>query len=202
VPPAPLPELDAGDIVRFGDVLWRIRRTTGPYLTGWNELRAYGPLASMRWDPHPGPAAAHSNVGVMYAASELDTALAETYQQQREIDVKANLPHATAWMPTRPLRLLDLTTASWLLHAQASAALPYARRDVCRNWARNVHARYPSLDGLLVPSTLTGRPCVVLWSPAGDSFPKAPGFDRALAHPGMWTVCQAVAAAIGYGING
>jgi hypothetical protein len=53
-------------------------------------------------------------------------------------------PVVYAWMPIRPLRLID---------------------------------------GLLYQSSMAGRVCATLWSPALDSFPPGPAFSKLLADP-------------------
>ena len=36
-------------------VLWRVHRSAGGHVVGWNELRHYGPVAACRFDPHEPP---------------------------------------------------------------------------------------------------------------------------------------------------
>jgi hypothetical protein len=179
--------------------LWRVHRTTGEHVLPWNELRTYGPLPSMRWDPHPGQQPAENPNGVLYAASDVATSLAEVYQSSRVIDTRAGAPRLTAWQPTRPLQLLDLS-GTWLLRNEASAALLAAPRSTCRRWARAIYTTWPALDGLQVLSTMTGRINVVLWTAAADAMPTAPSFSRPLAQPLVWSFAHAAAAEIGYRI--
>lgn len=201
-PRGPLTVVD-GDTATVSDVLWRVHRTSGPNVLGFNQLRRYGPLAHMRYDPHPpGPPAVHAGFGVTYAALDLTTALAEVFAASRLIDVTTGAPHATAWTPTRPLELLDLVGSQWALRNGAAAALTAANRRVCRAWAHAIHTELRSLDGLLPPSTMTGRPIVVLWEPSADAFPANPAFSRPLANPMVWTLVKNSALEIGYGITG
>jgi len=187
------------DIADFIGTLWRIHRTQGEHVLPWNTLRTYGPLPSMRWDPHPDPQPISADEGVLYAAADVATSLAEVYQTTRMIDTRAGAPALTAWQPQRRLRLLDLS-GTWLLRNTASAALLAAPRSICRRWARAIYATWPELDGLYVPSTLTGRPNIVLWNAATDSVPTMPSFSRPLTHPLVWSIAQAAAAEIGYHI--
>jgi hypothetical protein len=136
---------------------------------------------------------------VLYAAADLATSLAEVYQTTRVIDTRAGTPTLTAWHPRRPLHLLDLST-TWLLRNSASTALLAAPRSVCRRWARAIYTTWPDLDGLYVPSTMTWRPNIVLWTAAADSIPMMPAFSRPLAHPLVWSITQAAAGEIGYTI--
>ena len=190
---------ELGDTAEYSGTLWRLHRTAGEHVLPWNKLRTYGPLPSMRWDPHPGPDPSARAEGVLYAASDLATSLAEVYQTTRVIDTLAGAPTLTAWQPQRSLHLLDLS-GTWLLRNTASAALLGAPRSVCRRWARVIYTTWPELDGLYVPSTMTGRPNIVLWDAAADSIPTLPSFSRPLTHPLVWSIAQAAAAEIGYSI--
>ena len=196
VPPAPLIR-DDDDVLSIRTVLWRIHRTEGEHVRGWSELRTFGPLPSMRYDPQASQIGDHSE-GVLYAAMDLVTALAEVFQASRTIDVVSFAPRATAWIPTRPLSLLDLT-GTWTLRNGAASSLAQAPRSTCRRWARVIHDTWPEMDGLWAPSTMTGRPIVVLWDTAGDSFPARPEFSRQLSTPVLLTVIRRVARTeIGY----
>lgn len=197
-PPTGL-DLISEDLIEYTGVLWRVHRTAGAHVLPWNRFRTYGPLPSMRWDPHPGEAPAAGSDGVLYAAADIATCLAEVYQASRVVDTVSGAPALTAWSPLRALRLLDLT-GTWPLRNTASAALTAAPRGVCRQWARAIGTTWPDLDGLYAPSTMTGRPNAVLWQPAADSTPDLPAFSRPLSTPMVWSIAQAAAVEIGYGI--
>jgi hypothetical protein len=185
------------DLADYTATLWRVHRTEGEHVLPWNTLRTFGPLPSMRWDPHPGPQPMSGAEGVLYAAVDVATSLAEVHQTTRVIDTRAGAATLIAWLPRRRLRLLDLS-GTWLLRNTASAALLATPRSTCRRWARAIYTTWPELDGLYVPSTLTGRPNVVLWNAAADSIPAMPSFSRPLAHPLVWSIARAAAAEIGY----
>lgn len=195
-PPAALARADS-DVTERAPLLWRVHRTAGAHALAWNALRTYGPLPSLRFDPHPEPVADHDGIGVAYVATDLATALAESFQLTRVVDTRSGAPVLTAWEPTRKLRLLDLTD-SWALRNQAAASLSSAPRVTCRAWARVIHATWPDLDGLWTPSTMTGRPNVELWAASQGSFPRSPRFSRPLAHPLVWSLARAAADQIGY----
>lgn len=182
----------ADDLFAYTGVLWRVHRTQGPHVLGWDTLRAWGPVASGRWEPHPQRAGNQPGEGVMYAATGLATAVVETFQETRRIDPSAGAPRATSWTPTRPLRLLKLTD-DWCLRNGASAALTSAPHAVCRTWTRAVRAAFPDLDGLLTGSVLTGRPNVTLWSPAAETLASLPDFSERLADDLLWDVLDRVA---------
>ena len=189
-PPADLVR-DPGDIVSVRPVLWRIHRTQGSHVLGWNQPRTFGPLPTMRYDPHPEPAAP-SLEGVLYTATSLGTALAETFQATRVVDSGSFRPQVTAWTPTRDLRLLDLT-GGWALRNGAAFSLTTAPKSTCRTWARQIRATWPDLDGLWAPSTMTGDANVVLWNPARTSLPAAPDFSRPLADPTVRAIAARIA---------
>ena len=176
--------LEAGDAFNFQEPLFRLHRTKGKYALPWDQLRRFGPLKSSRWDPHPEPPQEHESQGVSYAAVEPITCFAEVFQARRSISVSTE--HSlTAWIPIRVLRLLDLTE-DWALRQGASASLHAASVTTCRQWAQAIDTQLGnSIDGLYVPSTMTGRPNVVLFSRSADAFPSAPEFTRPLTHPGL-----------------
>lgn len=180
------------DIRHYSGVLWRIHRTRGDYVLGWDKLRTWGPAANCRWEPHPPSAAEHPGEGVMYASVDLATAVVEMFQDTRRVDPHTGAPRATSWTPTRPLRLLDLTD-DWLLRMDASFALASASRATCRTWARAVRVAFADLDGLWTASTLTGRGNVTLWAPAAGTFPDLPGFSEPLAGDLMWDLLDRIA---------
>ena len=116
-----------GDIITVRPLLWRIHRTQGSHVLPWNQLRRFGPIPTMRYDPQPEPAAP-SIEGVLYTATSLATALAETFQATRVVDSRSFEPQATAWTPTRDLQLLDLT-GGWALRNGAAFALATAPQE-------------------------------------------------------------------------
>ena len=160
--------------VKTTSTLWRIHRTTGLHVAPWNQLRSFGPISTCRFDPHPaGPPRPHPGVGVLYAAGDLPTALAEVYQTTRVIDVIAGSPAASAFRFRRPVQLLDLTN-EWPLRAGASHVINTGRRSATRTWARAFLALWPDLDGLWHTSSLTGRPCITLYQAGADALPTKP----------------------------
>ena len=191
--------VDAGDLIDYPGALWRIHRTTGPYRQTWDEMRTYGPLASMRWDAHPPPPGEHPAAAVSYTATDVVTTFAEAFQARRSITLSGAVALA-GWEPTRPLKLLDLT-GTWLVRNGASASLAGTRKDTCRGWARAVRQAWPDIDGLYAPSTMTGGPMAVLYAPSSNSFPAAPRLARALNHPGLSGVVVKVADELGWPVR-
>lgn len=189
-PTRPLTLLDE-DVLIEQPVLWRIHRTVGDHVLPWSALRHWGPNSTMRFDPHPPPATDHPDVGVTYTALDIATAVTETFQQQRIIDTASGRPKATAWRPTRPLRLLNLT-GDWALRNGASHSLASGPRATCRAWARTIAAKWTDLDGLWSQSTLTGRTNVTLWTPATDTFPTVPEFSEYVEAAPMWAILREI----------
>lgn len=186
------------DFVDFVDALFTIHPTAGPYRRRWNELRTYGPVGS-RWDPQPEPRADHPGNGVLYAATDVTTSLAEIFQDRRALTIAADRSLA-GWLSTRALRLLNLTE-TWAIRNGASASLHAAPKSTCRAWARNIRQSWPDLDGLYVPSTMTLRPMVVLFTPAGTAFPAGPSLARALNHPDLAGILIGAADELGWPVR-
>jgi len=178
------------------DVLWRVHRTAGAHVVDWNQLRYWGPSASMRFDPHEPPARIQDR-GATYTALAVPTALAEVFQQRRVINTRRGTPYLTGWKPPRPLTLLDLT-GSWPIYAGAAHVINTGRRDYCRAWARAIHTAWPKLDGLRHLSAMTGGEAVTLFTHAADSFPARPLLSLPLDHPGLRASLLDAAAQIAY----
>lgn len=179
--------------------LWRVMRTSGPHVLPWGLTRRYGPLTQMRWDPHPAPRGEHIDVGVLYAALDITTTLAEAFAATRCVETTAGNPHLVSWVPTRPLRLLDLT-GGWALRNRAAHSLAGATKDTCRSWAREICTAFADLDGLCAVSTMTGHPSIVLFARAEDSIPDSPATSRPLTDPTVLLVLSVAAAEIGYSL--
>ena len=203
-PPRPL-AITPEDIRLHQGLLWRIHRTAGEYPSAWNDFRSYGPLTTMRWDPHPGSVGEHPGHGVLYTATDLRTAVAEVFQTQRRVDPMGAGIAATTFAPVRPLRLLALLAedSPWLLRNGASHPLMAAPRDTCRAWAREIARAEPAdgqgpVDGLWAESTMTGRPMVVLFERAASALPEGPRASALLAAPVMMAALSDISASLGW----
>lgn len=196
-PPSRLDLQDAEVLTLVGRQLARIALTTSPYALPWGGLRTWGPVQRCRWDPHPPPAGEHPGHGVLYTACDLMTCAAEVFADTRVVDTRSDSPVLQVWQPTRPLRLLDLTSR-WALRNGASVSLDSAERATCRAWARAVHDQLPALDGLWVRSTMTGQAMTVLLTPAADSIPALPDQSAPLADPTIHALLCELAPDIGY----
>lgn len=180
--------------------LWAILDGSGPYARPFGTMRSYGPVASARFDPHPEPADAASGELVLYVACDLLTAIAERYQRRRMVSlIDPAFPVVCSWSATRDLSLIDVTSVG-TVRLGASHAINAGPKKVCRRWAQAIRAAWPSVDGMLYSSSMTGRDCAVLWTPAGDSFPPGPAFAEFMASPGShWQrLIQKACADLGY----
>lgn len=182
-PPGPL-SIGQSDIVTFStmDPLFRIHTVHGNHPMPWNELREFGPLRQKRWDPHPLPVDYHPGIGVAYCTADPLTVFAEIFQSRRTIRINTDQA-LTAWLPSRNLRLLDLT-GHWATQNGASASLHSAPKLTCRTWAQAIHSYSTDvqIDGIYTPSTMTLKPMIVLFSSARSAFPAAPMFSELLTH--------------------
>jgi hypothetical protein len=182
-----------------GEPLIRIHTVRGRHPLTWNGFREFGPVSTMRWDPQTPPPGHHPGIGVSYCATDPTTALAEVFQSRRNIRLSRD-QSLTAWFPTRDLRLLDLT-GLWATRNGASASLHAAPRSTCRAWSRSIYGRTVQdkpLDGLYVPSTMTGRPMVVLFSDAATAFPATPAFSELLVQPAVRMLAVAAGRVLGW----
>lgn len=192
-------------ILVYDGPLWRIHTVAGRHPMAWDELRWNGPLRSHRWDPQPGPLTVRSTAGVSYAAPDVTTAFAEIFQGDRAITLTSDRA-LSGWRPIRPLELLNLTggdgSGDWAVRHGASASLPQAPRSTCRAWASAIHDQLGDrIDGLLVPSTVTGDPMVVLFARSTDAFPVAPSFSRTLEQADVLTLAVRVRGRLGWPIR-
>lgn len=183
----------------YDGALYRIHRVEGRHRTRWDQMRAWGPDMSSRWDPHPEPVGDHQDERVMYAATDYATAFGEVFQGTRSVTVSPSKALA-AWLPRRPLRLLDLTD-TWAVRNGASGSLNSAPRSTCRAWAREIRSAWPDIDGLLTRSTMTNRPVVTLFAPARDSFPDGPSLSRPLTHRAVTPLAVQAADDLGWPVR-
>jgi hypothetical protein len=182
--------------------LARIYLAGGRYPSNWNEFRIVGPIASARFDPHPptpdGEPVAAPGCGVLYAAVELQTCVAESFQASRVLDRQTGRPWLVVFRSTRVLRLLDLT-GTWPTRAGASQAISSGARDRSRSWARAIRAAYDDIDGLWYRSSMDrGQPAVCLWEPARDAMPPSPWAHLPLDAPGLTLPLARACRAVGY----
>lgn len=200
-PPASLDFDPARDVMSYAGPFWRIFTARGPHAQAWNEARFFGPLRGMRFDPHPPPLGTHGR-GVMYVAASITTAFAEVFQADRVIARDQNRAVAS-WIPTRPLKFLDLA-GSFPVRNGASFAMTVGPKRFTQDWAHAIDQQLgEQIDGISYQSAITGEPAFVLFSRAWStpSFPSAVGFQRTLDDPLLRSLLAAVATELNFGIR-
>ena len=182
--------------------LHRIYQRGGDYPTLWNSFRHVGPLS--RFDHHnrlvdDGHAAQPR--GMLYAAADIPTAVAEFFQATRRINRTRRQPWLVSFQLATEVRLLDLTDA-FCIRVGASAKLVSGPFVYAQNWSRGFYEAYEGAHGLYYRSSLTNRPAVALYERANqpDLFPTNPVFHRALADPTLHKALAVVGEEVGYGL--
>lgn len=182
LPPATL-TIGPSDIVPYTGFLYRVYPTEGDHPQDWDELREYGPIPGMRFDPHPPPTGDHPGVGVMYTALAPSTALAEVYQDSHIIDRTLKGNALVTWEVTRPLELLDLTQ-HWPVRNHGAAAMQMGDKEHTPAWAHAIHTQFGHrIDGLFHRSSVDNQPMITLFERSKDSFPDRPDFNELLTDP-------------------
>ena len=187
-------------------VLHRVYRRGGPFPTLWNDFRRYGPTAA-RFDHHLPDERGRGRVqerAIVYAATDIPTAIAEVFQQRRAIDRALDAPWLVSAELARELVLLDLTD-TFALRAGGSMKLVSGPTVYAQAWSRGFHEAYPDVQGVRYPSSLTNRPVVALYERAlalGDGpFAPPPPFHRALTDALPLEPLRNVAREIGYDLS-
>jgi hypothetical protein len=187
-------------IVPAGHELWRIYLRGGRHAAPWNHFRTYGPVDA-RFDHHDPPPRVQRQ-GILYAAEQIRTCLAEVFQRRRHIDTRFGEPWLVGFALAAPVRLLNLT-GSWPTRAGASMAINSGPRPRARRWSRAVYAAYGSAQGLYYASSMDANaPAVALYERARSALPARPFFHRALADPLLLPALAGVADDLGYTISG
>jgi hypothetical protein len=185
---------------KFQAPLWRIFRTEGDHALAWNELRHYGPVDEMRFDPHPLPPAVHPDHSVMYAATQPHTALGEVYQEERLIQRAAGGATLVSWTPSRELELLDLTS-NWPVLNGAAAAMMMDDKQHTQAWAHAIDEAFGlSLDGLYHQSSINNEPLVTLFHRVEvvEAFPARPTFRTLLSDAAADEIIRKAKKLLGY----
>ena len=184
-------------LLRSGTPMWRMYSRGGAHRRAWNSFRAYGPLATMRFDHHEEPIR-EQNRRILYAASLGPTSVAEYFQATRTIDRFSGEPWLVGFVATRDLSLLDIT-GTWPTRAGASMAISSGVRARARRWSRAIYEAYPLVEGLWYPSSMFGNnPAIALFERAEDSLGETPFFHMPLSVPALYVALLRVAAQTGY----
>lgn len=181
-PPSSFQFDPAQHVITYLGMLWRVFSTTGDHPQVWNELRHWGPGAEMRFDPQAQPAGIDPAAGVMYAATFGWTALGEVFQSERVIDRTTDGPTIAAWLPSRALQLLDLTS-NWPVLNGAAASMMMDDKQNTQAWAREIDQQLgDKIDGLWHLSSINSQPMVTLFSRVEriPAFPPRVNFETPL----------------------
>ena len=164
-------------------ILWRIFRRGGAHPTTWNQFRYWGPVTTARFDHHLPPPKLQ-NRGILYAATQVITSVAEVFQDGRSIDVALGDPWLVGFTLSEPVALLNLT-GEWPTAAGASMNMTSsAARGRARRWARVIYGAYPQITGLWYGSSMhANTPCIALFDRAEHAMPQAPRVTLPLSDP-------------------
>ena len=186
-------------VLAAGTLLFRIYFRGGEHPRGWDEFRSFGPLASARFDHHPGEERRfHEGHGILYAASQIKSCVAEVFQEKRNIDTRAREPWLAGFSLSDELTLLDLT-GDWPTRAGASMNINSGPRPRSRRWSRAIHAAYPEIMGLLYASSMhANQPAAALYERATKAMPTNPDLHAPLSHPGLTGGLERMAEELGY----
>lgn len=183
LPPATLVIDEVEDIRHYWGFLFRVYATSGDHPQRWDEMREFGPIPGMRFDPHSPPTGDHPGVGVMYTARSHVTAIAEVYQEEHVIDRAAKGNALVFWELTRKLELLDLTKF-WPVRNKGAAAIQMGDKAHTPAWARAIQEQFgDKIDGLYHRSSVDNQPMITLFDRSRDSFPERPDFNELLTDP-------------------
>ena len=189
-----------------GSVVHRVYRRGGFYPTLWNAFRFFGPTAA-RFDHHlpdEGGGPCEQKRGVLDAATDIVTALAEAFQQGRTVNRSANRPWLVSFTLARELTLLDLT-GTFPVSVGASLKLVSGPTLYSQNWSRGFYECYPRIHGLYYPGSLANRPVMVLYERTlyeraldAGVFPPTPCVHRSLDDPLLIEPLRNACRTIGY----
>jgi hypothetical protein len=195
-PPSPITAPATTTTLRAGSRLWRIYFGGGAHPGVWNGYRFYGPT-NARFDQHELPARVQTR-GILYAANEPTTCLAEVFQATRVVDRSANAPWLVGFEIVRDVVLLDLT-GTWPTRAGASMAIGSGPRPRARAWSREIYTAYPAVEGLVYGSSMhANKPAFAFYERARSALSPTPTFHRALADPSLRPRLDAAATSLGY----
>lgn len=172
---------DETRLIGVDEVWWRVHRTEGAFVPGWNAFRTYGP--------------------VWYGASTPDVALGEAFRVDRTIDRALGRPYLTGLSFIRPLTVLDLAADSvgaWATRVGGTFAISTGPHALTQQWARAIVTAFPDLDGLRYNSRFAGGPCLALFPPAQTAMPARPRLSQPLDHPDLVSHIAAAASRLGY----
>lgn len=182
--------------------LWRVYPRGGNHPREWNQFRYFGPLNS-RFDHHLANAddkPHQQERGILYLAGNMETALAEFFQDIRIVDRRNRTPYLVEIQITNDLSLLDLTGRFCIKAGASMELISSGLRGITRNWSRGFYDHYSDIHGLYYNSSLTNEPVIALYERAlgVNPLPKTPNLDLALNDPSLQDMLSQACAEIGY----
>ncbi len=181
--------------------LFRIYKRGGEHPTLWNQFRQFGPLS--RFDHHLVNENSEPHVqerAVLYAASNLPTAVAEFFQHTRR---RINRFDQSPWLASFRLpgivRLLNLTD-TFCVRVGASMKLMTGPFSHTQAWSRGFYEAYPDIDGLYYQSSMTNHPSILFYERADQQalLPPTTQMHRPLDSPLLLKPLTIAAEEIGY----
>lgn len=183
----------------LGARLWRLHFLGGDHPNAWNDFRFYGPTNS-RFDHHLEPKGEHEDRGILYAADEGRTCLAECFQRTMTIDKQRDAPHLAVFDLGADVKLLDVM-GGWITRAGGNMAIGSGSRKQARAWSRAFYEAYPEIQGIRYASSMdANRPAVALYERAISALPPAPEDDLPLSDSGLAAILADTCHALGYEI--
>jgi hypothetical protein len=180
------------------DLLWRVYRVGGRHATTWRGFRTFGPTRTARFDHHPNPPGNHTGYGVLYAALDAKTAVAEAFGDRRVIDRQAERPYLSAFRVHVPVQVLDLTS-DWLTRAGGSQSIASGPRPSSQAWSRAIHAEL-DVAGLRYASSMRGGGTnIALYERAEAALEPLPEVNLPLDHRALHASLLRWARDLGYG---
>lgn len=184
-----------------GTILWRVYRRGGRHPALWQGFRHYGPLNG-RFDHHLTDARDRPQLqdrGIYYAAPDIHTALAESFQGTRVIHRNTeDQPWLVGFELKAQVRFLDLMGV-WPTRAGASMNINSGPRPRARRWSMAIYEAYPALQGIYSPSSMyANRPMASLYERAVGALPDHPVVHRPLNDPALLVGLERAAVEIGY----
>ena len=136
---------------------------------------------------------------MLYAATDIVTALAEAFQQKRTVNRTLDRPWLVSFALTSELTLLDLT-GTFAVSVGGSMKLVSGATLHSQNWSRGLYDCYQEIQGLYYPGSPTNRPVMALYERAlhHDPFPATPRVHRALEDPLLIEALRNACRTIGY----
>ncbi len=199
--PVPDPEPTELAEIRPTQPLFRIYRSSGRQATTWSRFRAFGPVRNGRFDHHPPPRGDHPNHGILYAAFDVKTAVAEAFGDERFVDRFRDQPYLVRFRLEVPVVALDLT-GDWPTRAGGSQKLSSGPRPTAQVWSRAIWQDLATVSVLLYPSSMSGGGVnVAFFERAEASMPTTPDRTLPLSHPAFEPDLIRFASELGYGLR-